>query len=93
MGLSIVRVIPVPSRYAAFYQVPATSLALHYLDVNRASPFDLKAIVVMGSMGVDDPNILAVVPNVLTFKRPGCPFPPPPCTVLANTPCSASLAL
>lgn len=30
--------------------VYTTSLALHYLDVNRTSPSDLKAIVVMGSM-------------------------------------------
>ncbi|KAF9649475.1 NAD(P)-binding protein [Thelephora ganbajun] len=28
----------------------STSLALHYLELNRASPSDLKAIVVMGSM-------------------------------------------
>jgi len=36
----------------------ATSLALHYLELNRASPSDLKAIVVMGSMGKVDLNML-----------------------------------
>lgn len=32
----------------------ATSLALHYLELNRAPASDLKAIIVMGSMGKMD---------------------------------------
>ena len=94
MGSSIVRVVSVPFCYAFFfYQCSATSLALHYLDVNRVSPSDLKAIVVMGSMGRNGICISLVVSNALAFKRLGCPFPLPPCTAPANTLCSVSLVL
>lgn len=39
------------SRLLCFDDGQATSLALHYLEISRTSPSDLKAIVVMGSMG------------------------------------------
>ena len=71
----------------------ATSLALHYLEHNRASRSDLKAIVVMGSMGKVDYSRLWVVSHTTTFKRLGVVFPLPQCTAPANTPCSGSLVL
>ena len=49
----------------------ATSLALHYLELNRESPSDLKAIVVMGSMGKVVYNKPQVTSHARTFKRPG----------------------
>ena len=58
------RVVPVSSRNTVFfYQSSATSLALHYLNINRTSPSDLKAIVVMGSMGRYNFLTLSAVSN------------------------------
>ena len=76
-----------------FYPVLATSLALHYLDVNRVSPSDLKAIIVMGSMGGNDFDTLLMVSDALTSKRLGWPFPLPLCTVPVNTLYSVSPVL
>jgi len=71
----------------------ATSLALHYLELNRASRSDLKAIVVMGSMGKVDHTRSWVASHTQTFKRLGVVFPVPQCIPPANTRCSGSLVL
>lgn len=51
MVSSIVRMVVDASVMQYTDKGQATNLALHYLEVNRASPSDLKAIVVTGSMG------------------------------------------
>lgn len=66
----------------------ATSLALHYLELDRKSRSDLKAIVVMGSMGEIVHNESQAASHARAFKRLGCVFPPPQCTPPANTLCS-----
>lgn len=71
----------------------ATSLALHYFELNRASLSDLKAIVVMGSMGEMDHDRLWLASHAPILKRLGVLFPVHRHTPPANTLYSVSLVV